>query len=693
MISLLNLRRPARSIENPSTSLADPDAWLVEAMGGGKTDAGVMINAEKALTYSPLWRAISLVAKDVAGLPLYVYRRVGEGKERDRGHPSYRILRHKSSAEMVSFQLKLALQLDAMLRGNGYAWIRRRGDGTPQELMRLNPAATEAERTDTGQLVYLTKVNNEEFMLRPRNVLHIKGLGDGITGMSLIQYARESIGLGLAARSYGAKFFSNDGRPSIVLEHPAALSPKAKEGIRRSWEAIHAGLDNAHRPAVLEEGMKVHPFSMTNEDAQFLGTRQFEVREVSNWTGVPAHKLGDPERTSYNSLEQEEQAYLDNAVNPWLLTWEAEGWDKMLREREKRDDTHIIEFVREAILRVNLEQRYEGYVKMVTNGIMSRKTPLNLRIGDEEPLEEEPAQESTPEDGSPPEEDQEQERSIEEVIEAFVIKREEREIQSWTRLERWGGMVKAGIMTVDEARAKEGLPPVEKDDAPPGTAENETGGEDDVVEERTLEQVIEDFMVRRDAREELSWDRLERWGAMVKVGLMTPNEARAKEGLPAVDGGDELIMPPPPPAPTNGTKPPEVPEGHPETSPGLDEAARELATDYLERMTRRVVTNAKRWAKKPDRFLAWVEDMMEQGHRDVVEARGRHVLAVLAELGVTTTPGEMADVFLRQMNFHLAGACDCQPADLERSVEKACEAMEQVVPASIMRRLLETHPG
>jgi len=356
----------ARSLENPSTSLADPAEWLYDALGAGKSASGVNVSQKAALGYSPVWRAVSLISGDVAKLPQFIYRREGDGKVRAPEHPAYRMLRYKPCPEMTAFVFKRRLQCQAILRGNGYAYIQRRGDGAPLELWPLDAATTYPVRVN-GALWYVTGAGGDESKLPARDVLHIRGPGDGLEGWSLIRYARESLGLGIAARKYGAVFFANNARPSFVLEHPGVLGAEAQTNLRRSWVEMHAGLDEAHKPAILEEGMKINAYSTSNEDAQFLQTRQFEIREVANWTGVPPHKLGDTTRTAFASLEQENQSYLNDAVDPWLTVWDTECWDKLLTEPQKARDTHVIEHMRQALVRADIKAR-GAYYRMALGG-------------------------------------------------------------------------------------------------------------------------------------------------------------------------------------------------------------------------------------------------------------------------------------------------------------------------------------
>ena len=400
-----------RSLENPSTSLSDPDEWLYEALGGSKSVTGLRVGRKSALTYSPAWRAVNLIARDVGKLPLFIYHRLVEGGiERATEHPAYRLLRHDPNSEMTAAVFRATMTAHALLLGNGYAYIHRAGDGTPLELIPLNPENTHNVRVN-GVLWYVTLTGTEaERKLAPVNVIHIKGLGfDGLTGYSIIEYAKNSIGVGLAAQQYGGSFFARGARPSAVIEHPAKLSAEAVGRLRTSWEKMHEGLNNAHRAAILDEGMKLHAFGATAKESQLLELQEFSMRDVANWFGVPPHKIGDTTRTSYASLEQENQAYLDDALDPWLHAWESECRAKLLTETEKKTDSHVIEFLRAALVRADLATRYAAYNTALQGGWMSRDEirakenenpipdsegkkfyrPLNVALTGEE-LEEEP---------------------------------------------------------------------------------------------------------------------------------------------------------------------------------------------------------------------------------------------------------------------------------------------------------------
>jgi HK97 family phage portal protein len=367
------------NIENPSTPLSSigDDSVLWNGLTGGDTaSSGVSVSTHSGLTYSAVWRGVNLISRDVAKIPLIVYRRVGEGKERATDHPAYKLLKRSPNAYTNQFHFRQTLTAHALFtgRGNGYAYIIRNGAGDPIELLLLNPNSTYPVRYN-GVLWYVTEIENAGLRkLNPQDVLHIKGLGyDGLVGYDIVSYMKETLGLGLGIRKFGSVFFKNGASLNVVLERPAdapRLSEEAERNLRDSFDKIHAGLDNAHRTSVLQEGTKASILGIDAQKSQLLELRQFEIREIANFLGLPPHKLGDTTRTAFASLEQENQSYLDDALDGWLCNWEAECTEKLLREDEKENDTHFIEFVREAVVRLDFKTLVEGLVQEVNNGLL-----------------------------------------------------------------------------------------------------------------------------------------------------------------------------------------------------------------------------------------------------------------------------------------------------------------------------------
>jgi len=353
----------ARAAPNPTTALDNPDDWFLDAVGGSPSASGIRVTADKAMTYSAVWRAVSLISRDIGKLPLIVYKRDGDGKERDPSHPAYNLLKYRPNPWMAIDQFIASVMYGAILNGNGYAYVDRRGDGTPESLTPLISSQTSPIIVN-GELWFASDIGPDTIKLPASDVIHIMGVTEnGIVGKSMVAHMKDTIGNGLAASQYGGRFFSMDAAPGVVLEFPHKLQRERQIQIARDWNKLHQGLDRAHKTAVLTEGMKANRTSMTMEDAQFLDTRKFGLVEIANAAGVPAHKVGGEGRTAYASLEAEQRAYLDESLDPWLRTWELQCRDKLLSEPEKERDSHIIEFTRQALVRANLQARSEAYSK------------------------------------------------------------------------------------------------------------------------------------------------------------------------------------------------------------------------------------------------------------------------------------------------------------------------------------------
>jgi HK97 family phage portal protein len=346
-------------LENPQYSLQDPATWA-ELDGGVRTTSGARVNSRTAMRYPPWWRGINLISGDLARLDVHLYEN-GESRNVAAQHPAYRLLRRRPNKLMTALHFKRTMEFHALMWGNGYAAIYRVA-GRPMELLLLNPVITEPMKGDDGDLYYTTRIGEEPVVLAASDVFHIKGLSaDGIKGYPVLEVMSEPLGLGVAAREFGSRFFGQGTNASGFITVKGDPDEKRQLNILKDIKQQVGGLSRSHRIAILREGSEFHQISVTPEQAQFIETRKFEVKECALILGVPPHKLGDSERTSYNSLEQSNQDYLDEGLDPRLKTWEDEGFDKLLTEREKRLESHYFEFDRSALLRMNALDRYRNH--------------------------------------------------------------------------------------------------------------------------------------------------------------------------------------------------------------------------------------------------------------------------------------------------------------------------------------------
>ena len=345
--------------------LTDTAWWqeIAESWGGGKSKAGVTVSKKAAIGLSTVWRCVNLIAGDVAKVPFHAFKRVDDargrtGKTRANEHPAYRLMRWRANREQTALAFREQMQADALLHGNGYAFIDRLGDGTPHELRWLDPTRTYPERKG-GVLGYIHQRadGSKAPPIPPENVFHLRGLGDdGLAGYSVLTVARETLGLGIAARDFGARFFGNNSISPLVFETDHPLTPKQRTDLRSEWERQQSG-DNQHRTAVLPRGVHPKTIGHAAADTQMLETMDMSRRDIANIFGCPAHKVGDTTRTSYSSLEQENLSYLQETLDLWLCKWEFESWLKLLTVPQQQRDSHFFEFERKALIRMDSRAR------------------------------------------------------------------------------------------------------------------------------------------------------------------------------------------------------------------------------------------------------------------------------------------------------------------------------------------------
>ena len=358
---------------------------------GGST-SGKAVTERSAMQMTAVYSCVRILAEAIAGLPLHVYRyNSNGGKEKAIDHSLYLILHDEPNPEMSSFVFRETLMTHLLLWGNAYAQIIRNSKGEVMALYPLMPNKMSVDRDENGQLYYqyLRSTDevggkNETVILKPTDVLHIPGLGfDGLVGYSPIAMAKNAIGLAIATEEYGAKFFANGAAPSGVLEHPGTI--KDPQRVREAWQSQFGGSQNSGKIAVLEEGMKYTPISISPEQAQFLETRKFQINEIARIFRVPPHMVGDLEKSSFSNIEQQSLEFVKYTLDPWVIRWEQSIMRTLLTPEEKK--SYFVKFNLEGLLRGDYQSRMNGYATARQNGWMSANDFRELENLDRIPAE------------------------------------------------------------------------------------------------------------------------------------------------------------------------------------------------------------------------------------------------------------------------------------------------------------------
>ena len=343
----------------------------------GSSTSGKAVTERSAMQMTAVYSCVRILAEAIAGLPIHLYRYADDGsKEKATGHPLYFLLHDEPNPEMTSFVFRETIMTHLLLWGNGYSQIIRNGKGDVVALYPLMPNRMTVDRDEHGRLFYSYQVSSGDaptmkqgtVVLAPSDVLHIPGLGfDGLVGYSPIAMAKNAIGMAIACEEFGAKFFANGAAPSGVLEHPGTIKDPSR--VREAWQSQFGGSANSGKVAVLEEGMKYTPISISPEQAQFLETRKFQINEIARIFRIPPHMVGDLEKSSFSNIEQQSLEFVKYTLDPWVVRWEQSIARSLLSPQEKK--RYFVKFNLDGLLRGDYQSRMNGYATARQNGWMS----------------------------------------------------------------------------------------------------------------------------------------------------------------------------------------------------------------------------------------------------------------------------------------------------------------------------------
>lgn len=349
--------KPLPNAEIRSTSFAEN---LINSTGG------ITVTQNTALNLVPVWACVRLLSQSIASLPVSVYRKDANGNRSVASdHPVQKLLKSFPSPFYNSFTFRETLMAHLLLWGNAYAVIRKKS-GRPYSLELKHPSDVEVKKY-TDSLVY--KVNGEPKLLSSAEIIHIVGLSfNGVLGQSPIKAASDAIYVGLAAQTYGKKFFENGAHVGGVLISPG-LSDEQFTRLSDQWNSRYSGVQNAGKTPILEGGTDYKPIGMPPEDAQFMQTREFSRSEIAGFFGVPPHLIGDLSRATFSNIEHQAIDFVQHSILPWVNRIETELNRKLLFEVEQED--LYIKFNLNGLMRGDSVSRADYYTKMHAIGTMN----------------------------------------------------------------------------------------------------------------------------------------------------------------------------------------------------------------------------------------------------------------------------------------------------------------------------------
>lgn len=336
--------------------------------------SGQSVTMDRAMSIAAVNRCVKLLDEGIAGLPLITYKDTGDGERaRATSHWAYRLCKSKpaklfNAVEWFEFEMSHLL-----LRGNAFAFKIRGAQGGIEQLIPIDSRRiSKAELLAGGEDIEYTVEPREgetgpSVKLRRDKIFHIRGLSsDGIMGRSVLQDARETMGLSLATEEHGAKSFKNGARPGATFETDMPLQPDQRKLLSEELKSFNTKM-NAGETLILDSGAKFKPIAMTHADAQLIEMMGWSVSDICRFFGVPPHLAFLDVKQPRANMEQAYAEFWEFGLKPW-----AERIEHAINDQLLGNGSVFVEFEFNAAMRTAFKDRWEAYSIAVQNGIMNR---------------------------------------------------------------------------------------------------------------------------------------------------------------------------------------------------------------------------------------------------------------------------------------------------------------------------------
>ena len=338
-------------------------------IGGNSSKSGIAVNDKSAMSMAAVWSCVRLISESVSSLPFHVYEKETDSVSLADNHPLEKLISLSPNQMMTSIAFREAMMVSLLLNGNAYCLIVREGGdgGRPVELKFFE--CSDVLVTEVNDNLYY-RFKGIDGPINSSNVIHVKGISyDGKIGISPIQAAKDSIGLGLAVEQFSSSFYKNGSNMGGVITVPSNANDLVRRQVREDFANSTTGINNSHKTHLLPSGVEYKPIGIAPQDAEFIATRKFSIAEISRIYRVPLHMISELDKSSFNNIEEQSSEYVKYTLLPWVKRIEQEFNKKLFREAEL--SKYFVRFNLEGLLRGNIKVRSEYYTKMIQNGVLS----------------------------------------------------------------------------------------------------------------------------------------------------------------------------------------------------------------------------------------------------------------------------------------------------------------------------------
>ena len=326
----------------------------------------------KAMLLSAVYRCVEVISDSIAQLPFEPYRIDSDGcKIKFTKHPTYNLLNREPNQNMSKFTFMKTMVVSMLLTGNAYALIERDERGNAKALYYIPTELVTILKPQTITDTISYSITGMKNVVEDCNMIHILNFtSDGYEGISTLAYARKTLGLAMDAEANAEGFFKGGANVAGLLKCNSPLTNKQKESLKSSWNsAFNGNTGTPNGVAVLDADLDFQSVTVNPSDAQLLETRQFNVIDICRFFGVSPVKAFDLTKSSYNTIEQMQLAFLTDTLQPLLEKLECEFQRKLYKPSEK--DSITVRFSTAPLLRADKQSQANYYNTLFQMGVMT----------------------------------------------------------------------------------------------------------------------------------------------------------------------------------------------------------------------------------------------------------------------------------------------------------------------------------
>ena len=328
-------------------------------VGGKTTKAGIKVTTKTALSISMVWSCVKILSESLSGLPLKLYEDGSEGRKQVEKNDGALKLLQKPNPYMTMLNFLKFVVVNMALRGNAFALIERNMHGDPIGLVPLDWRTVKID-TEDDLIYWVTPGEGEPYPVSPEHMLHFKLFSlDGVVGLSPIEHQAETMGLAKAGQQWSARFMRKGGFTGGYVIYDQFLTKAQQAQVMEKFPDVRkADADDIGKMAILQGGPKIEAAGITQKDAQFIESQQFQEEALAGIYGVPLWLANRAGKTSImgSNLEQQLTGFITFGLKPYIDVVEDELNDKIYRTKSR-----FVEFAVEGLLRADSAGRSTYY--------------------------------------------------------------------------------------------------------------------------------------------------------------------------------------------------------------------------------------------------------------------------------------------------------------------------------------------